>query len=138
VFDRPNVVQSARVAAQDAGLGERVEAIGGDFFERIPEGDLYLLKYILHDWDDATCVRILANCRKALRPGGRVAVVELLLGGDGEAPMAPVMDLNMMVMLTGRERTIDEYRALFATAGFGEVTVTRTNTPMVILTAPAA
>jgi SAM-dependent methyltransferase len=138
VFDLPNVVPDAQAAARAAGLSRRVEVVAGDFFDSVPEGDLHLLKYILHDWDDEACVRILSNCRRALRPGGRVAIVELLLGDVSQAPIAPLMDLNMMVMLTGRERTLDEYRGLFAAAGFGHCVVTRTDTPMVILTAPAA
>jgi hypothetical protein len=78
------------------------------------------------------------NCRRAVRPGGRFAVVEMLLGEVGEQAFAPLMDLNMMVMLSGRECTLDEYRHLITDGGFGEVTVTPTNTPMTILAAIAA
>jgi hypothetical protein len=134
VFDLPNVAPSATRAAHQAGLAERVEVIAGDFFDHVPEGDLYLLKYILHDWDDESCVRILRNCRHAARPNARIAVIEQLLDANA---FTPLMDLNMMVMLTGRERTLDEYGALLAEAGFGKATVTRTNTLMVILTATA-
>jgi hypothetical protein len=74
VFDLPNVVPSATLAAQHARLGERVEVIAGDFFDSVPEGDLYLLKYILHDWDDEACVRILRNCRRAARPNAQLYV----------------------------------------------------------------
>lgn len=136
VLDLPNIVPDAQAAAKAAGLHDRVEIVGGDFFETVPEGDLYLLKYILHDWDDAACIRILRNCRKAARPGARIAIIEVLLeAGD---VVASLMDLNMLVMSTGRERTLDEYRDLLAAAGFGGVTVTRTRTPMVILTATVA
>ena len=72
VFDLPNVTPSAVTAAQEAGLGDRVEAVAGNFFESVPEGDLYLLKYILHDWDDASCVTILRN---AVDPCGRAGVL---------------------------------------------------------------
>ncbi len=126
---------AALASAVAAGLADRVDAIGGDFFQSVPEGDLLLLKYVLHDWDDAECVTILRNCRRALRPGGRVAVVELLLGDIGSTGLAPLMDLNMMVLVSGRERTLDEYRALFAQAGLGNVRVIGTGTPMVILEA---
>ena len=68
----------------------------------LPEADLYLLKHILHDCDDGQAVRILENCRRAVRPGGRVIVIELLLGEISESGFAPLSDLNMMVMLTGR------------------------------------
>jgi hypothetical protein len=135
VFDLPNVIPSAQAAVEAAGLSERAEVVGGDFFEKVPEGDLYLLKYILHDWDDEACVKILRNCRKAARPGARIAVVELLVEADNI--VASLMDLNMLVMTPGRERTLDEYRDLLAAGGFGEVALTRTKTPMVILTAAA-
>ena len=78
------------------------------------------------------------NCRRTVRPGGRFAVVEMPLGEVGLQAFAPLMDLNMMVMLSGRERTLDEYGRLMTHGGFGEVTVTPTNTPMTILGAIAA
>ncbi|TXH33087.1 MAG: methyltransferase [Rhodospirillaceae bacterium] len=135
VFDLPNIIPTAQAAAEAAGVRDRVEIVGGDFFETIPEGDFYLLKYILHDWDNAACIRILRNCRRVARPGARIAVIEVLIETGGV--VAPLMDLNMLVMSTGRERTLDEYRDLLVAGGFGDVTVTRTRTPMVILTATA-
>jgi hypothetical protein len=118
VFDLPEVAPRAAAAAAALGLAERSKALAGDFFASVPEGDLYLLKHILHDWDDGQAVRILENCRRAVRLGGRVIVIELLLGEMGEPGPAPFMDLNMMVMLPGRERTLSEYRALLKQAGF--------------------
>jgi SAM-dependent methyltransferase len=118
ILDRPDVVPSATATAAALGLAERSRALAGDFFAFVPEADLYLLKHILHDWDDGQGVRILKNCRRAMRPGGRVIVIEAILGELGEPGPAPFMDLNMMVMLTGRERTISEYRALLKQAGF--------------------
>ena len=105
-------------AAAAQGLAERSSVLAGDFFASVPDADLYLLKHILHDWNDGQGIRILENCRRAMRPGGRVIVIELLLGEIGEPGPAPFMDLNMMVMLTGRERTLSEYRALLKQAGF--------------------
>jgi SAM-dependent methyltransferase len=118
ILDRPDVVPSATAAAAALGLAKRSSAVAGDFFVSVPEADLYLLKNILHDWDDGQGVRILENCRRAMRPGGRVIVVELVLGEIGQPGPAPLMDLNMMVLLTGRERTVSEYRALLKKAGF--------------------
>jgi SAM-dependent methyltransferase len=118
ILDLPDVVPSATAAAAALGLAERSSALAGDFFASVPEADIYLLKNILHDWDDGQSVRILENCRQAMRPGGRVIVVELILGEIGKPGPAPLMDLNMMVMLTGRERTVSEYRALLKKAGF--------------------
>jgi O-methyltransferase domain len=137
VFDLPNVVPSASSAANEAGLAKRVRVVGGDFFESVPEGDLYLLKYILHDWGDAGCLTILRNCRRAAKPGARLAVVEQLLEPGTGSPFTPLMDLNMLVMLTGRERTLEEYQRLFSDSGFGQISITRTRSPMMILTAEA-
>jgi predicted O-methyltransferase YrrM len=130
VFDLPNIAEIAKVAAAEIGLQHRVTAIGGDFFETVPAADLYLLRYILHDWDDAACIRILQNCRRAMLPGGRVAVIEQVLGEIGEHSPAPLMDVNMMVMLGGRERSQTEYGQLFAAAGLRLTTTIPTNTPM--------
>lgn len=129
-FDLPNIAEIAKGAAAEIGLRQRVTAVGGDFFEAVPAADLYLLRYILHDWDDAACIRILHNCRRAMLPGGRVAVIEQLLGEIGEPGPAPLMDVNMMVMLGGRERNKTEYGQLFAAAGLRLTTTIPTKTPM--------
>jgi hypothetical protein len=108
ILDLPDVVPSAITAAAALGLTERSSVLAGDFFASVPEADLYLLKHILHDWDDGQALCILENCRRAIRPGGRVVLVELLLGEVGESGFAPISDLNMMVLVTGRERTLSE------------------------------
>ena len=117
IMDLPDVVPSATAAASALGLTDRSSVLAGDFFASVPEADLYLLKHVLHDWDDRQAVRILKNCRRSIRPGGRVVVVEQLLGEVGESGFAPTGDLNMMVMVTGRERTLSEYRGLLKQAG---------------------
>jgi len=124
VFDQPAIAAGARQAIESAGLTDRCEAVGGDFFAAVPEGgDTYLAKYILHDWDDERCVAILRACRRAVPKDGRLLVIELMIP-PGEAPSyAKSQDVNMLVGLTGRERTEAEYRALFEAAGF---TLTRT------------
>jgi hypothetical protein len=86
-------------------------------FDYVPQADLYLLKFILHDWNDEEAVRILRRCREAMRPNGRVIVIERLLGEIGEPKLAPLADLNMMVLLTGLERTLEQYCLLFRDAG---------------------
>jgi hypothetical protein len=124
VLDRPHIIPDAVEAACAKGLGDRFTVVGGDFFEEIPPADLYLLRYILHDWNDEQCVRILSNCGASLTEGGRVVVVEHLIGRTGEPGIAPLMDMNMLVMLPGRERDVDEFDALFAAAGLRRVRVT--------------
>ena len=74
IFDRPNIVDDAVAHTALRGLAERTDVVGGDFFEAVPAADLYLLKFILHDWDDENCIKILSRCREAMLPGGRLAV----------------------------------------------------------------
>jgi len=138
ILDLPDVVPSATAAAAGLGLAQRSSVLAGDFFASVPEADLYLLKHILHDWNDGQSVRILENCRRAMRPSGRVIVIELLLGEIGEPGPAPFMDLNMMVMLPGRERTLSEYRALLKQAGFRLDKSSPTRSSMAVIEAVAA
>ncbi len=139
VFDLPHVGPDALAAAAQNKLGDRLEVMAGDFFESVPEdGDLYLLRYVLHDWDDASCVRILENCRKAMRPGARVLVLEMVLGEIGaEPPVVPSQDLNMLVVLGGQERSLSQFDELFQAAGLRRTTVTPTQSPMSVIEAIA-
>ena len=118
LFDMPAVVAGASPTL--AGLDGRCQAIGGSFFERVPDGaDAYAIKFVLHDWTDEDCLRILRNCRKAMAPGGRVLVIEHVLPADGRADFARFMDLNMLAMTPGgRERTEAEFVRLLAAADF--------------------
>lgn len=118
VFDRPNVVDQANAETRARGLSERTDVIGGDFFVSVPEGgDLYLLKMVMHDWDDASCVTILRNCRAAMRPGGRIAVIEMLVGDVEDPGPAAMMDMAMLAIVPGQERSLAQYDALFAASG---------------------
>ena len=112
LFDQPQVVA-------DAVVGERCEVVAGSFFEALPEGaDAYLLKAILHDWEDEDAVRILARCRAAIPDHGALLVVERDLGAANEDADAKLSDLNMMVGPGGRERTRAEFAQLLAAGGF--------------------
>jgi len=117
VLDLPNVVRTAETAAHALGLAGRLTAVASSFFDYVPQADLYLLKFILHDWNDEQAARILRRCCEAMRPNGRVIVIERLLGEIGEPKLAPLADLNMMVLLTGLERTLEQYCLLFRDAG---------------------
>jgi hypothetical protein len=117
VFDLPHVVPEAEAAARKDGLNDRFVAVAGDFFASVSPADLYLLKYILHDWDDDECVRILNNCRAALQKGGRIVVIDYLVGELGTPGLPPLMDMNMLAITGGRERSIDEFDDLFDAAG---------------------
>ena len=139
VLDLPHVTPDALAAAARQGLDGRLWVVSGDFFEAVPEGgDLYLLRYVLHDWDDEKCVRILSNCRRAMRPGSRVLVLEMILGEVGREPVVvPSQDLNMLVLLGGRERTVEQFDELFKAAGLRRTAVTETESPMSVIEAVA-
>ena len=138
VFDRPNVARDAERQIARNGFAERTEVVGGDFFESVPAGDLYLLKFILHDWDDESCVKILRRCREALEPGGRLAIFELVTGADGDAGLTALMDLNMLAVLNGRERSLREFDALLHRAGLQRTAVLTTVSPYSVIEAVAA
>lgn len=129
VFDLPHAQDGAQRQAMAAGLGERCKFESGSFFERVPAGaDCYMLKSILHNWDDEHCAALLGCCSVAVPPNGRVLVVErvrparLRPGARDEAVART--DLNMLAGLGGRERTIQEYAALLGSAGFSVTGVT--------------
>jgi hypothetical protein len=135
VFDLDHVVAKEPSSGE---LAPRWHSVSGSFFESVPEADAYLVKSILHDWLDEQCVEILATCRRGLRPQGVVLVVERLLGRSGNEAETAFSDLNMLVMPGGRERTEQEYGALFAAAGLQLVRVVDTPSRMSILEARAA
>ncbi len=122
LFDVPAGLAGARAALEAAGVADRVQLVAGDFFESVPAGaDLYLLKSIIHDWDDERATRILTSCRTAMGVGSRLMLVERRVPDqvtDPDADLPLVMsDLQMMVVLGGRERTTSEYAALLEAAG---------------------
>jgi len=116
VFDRPEIVPTARTVLADHGLADRVAIQSGDFFESVPAADVYILSWILHDWDDESCRRILRAIKHAAVPGARLVLVESVIT-PGDAPqLAKTINLTMLAMVTGRERTADEYERLLAAA----------------------
>ncbi len=134
LFDQPAVIERSRVHLESAGLAGRCAAVPGNFFEAVPPGaDVYLLRHIIHDWDDDRCVTILRNCRAAMGERGRLLVVEgIVPPGNGPA-VSKFFDLSMMVLPGGMERTEDEYRALFAAAGFELVRIVPTTSWISVL-----
>jgi O-methyltransferase domain/Dimerisation domain len=138
VFDLPHVVAEAEPRLAGYGLGDRLRLAAGDFFTAVPNGaDTYLLSMILHDWSDAEASRLLAGIKAAAPAGARLVAFELVVP-DGAGPhMAKMIDLTMLGMLTGRERTQAEYRLLLEQAGFKFEAVTATPTPISIITALA-
>jgi ubiquinone/menaquinone biosynthesis C-methylase UbiE len=120
LFDMPHVIETARERLKDSDLENRIELVAGDFFVNVPEGaNAYFMKHIIHDWGDEECIKILANCRRAMSQGGRVLIAEIVLPPGNEPSPGKWLDLTMLVMTHGgRERTESEYRNLLARAGF--------------------
>lgn len=138
VYDQPHVVEGTRRRIAEAGMAGRCEAVAGSFFESVPAGgDAYLMKFILHDWDDARSTKILRNIRKAARPGARLLVVEAVLPAGDEPSLGKLGDLNMLVMTGGCERTEADYAKLFAGAGFELVKVHPSEGPLAVVEAVA-
>ncbi len=117
LYDLPHVIERAGAPLEEAGVRDRCELVGGDFFDSVPPGDAYLLSNVIHDWDDERATRILDRCRAALPEGGRVLLAEDVLPTGTEPSPAKWIDLEMLVMGTGRQRTEDDYRRLFERAG---------------------
>lgn len=134
LFDRRQVVAGAAEVLGEAGVADRCEVESGDFFESVPEGgDAYLLKAIVHDWDDAEAARILRSCRAAIPDAGKLLLVEQVLAPPNEGLTGKLSDLNMLVMPSGRERSADEFREILDRAGFRMTSVIATASPLSIV-----
>lgn len=119
LFDMPDVIAAAREPIAASAYADRIELVAGDFFAEVPRGgDLYALKSVLHDWDDEKALAILRAVHRAMEPGAKLLVVETVLPGDTQPSPVSFMDLNMLVMLGGRERTVAEFEALLREARF--------------------
>jgi hypothetical protein len=126
LFDQPAVVAEA--------LDGRIERVGGDFFKDVPvQANAYVMRWILHDWSDEESVALLTNVKKATRAEARLMVVESVIPETPEFDMGKWMDLNMMAMATGRERTAAEFRGLFERAGFALEQIVPTASPLSIV-----
>ncbi len=136
VFDLPHVITEAAPTLKSHGLGDRLTSAGGDFFETVPaDADVYLLSMVLHDWNDDDATRLLANIRDNAAPGAEVLAFELVMPAGDEPHMSKMIDLTMLGMLNGRERTHAEMEDLFEGAGLLYDGVVPTPTPISIVKA---
>ena len=117
ILELPEVAPRARAAMAQHGLSHRCEVVEGNFFEAVPEADIHILKWIIHDWDDEQAVQILSNCVRTLRRNGRIVLIECVLAEDSSSCDAAFLDLTMLVTLPGRERTARQYDQLLRRAG---------------------
>jgi len=135
LFDLQHVLEGARPRVTAADLDGRCEMASGDFFEAVPEGDGYILKHILHDWDDEKALTILKNIRRASTGKARVIAVDAVLTPGNEPHLGKWLDLEMLMLPGGRERTEEEFGKLFEKAGFKLTKVVRTKSPVCVIEA---
>ena len=139
LFDRPHVVSNASALLKAKGVSERVEIVPGDFFATVPiGGDAYILSHIIHDWSEEQCLTILGNVRKAMKPDGRLLLVEMVLP-PGDAPhLGKMLDMVMLLVPGGQERTEAEYQPLLAKGGFRLDRVVPTHSSVSVIEASLA
>ncbi|MCG7310788.1 acetylserotonin O-methyltransferase [Brachybacterium sp. ACRRE] len=138
ILDLPHVTAAAEREIAARGMQERCRAVPGDFFEAVPEADLFLVKFVLHDWGDDACIRVLQQCRRAMRPGARVVVVDMVTGTPDDPGTAALMDLNMLAIAPGaREHDLADFDRFFAAAGFVRTDTTELSPPYCVLEAEA-
>ena len=118
LFDLPEVAEGARATLEDKGVADRCDVRGGSFFDSVPEGDAYLLAHVIHDWHDAQATQILENCRSSIASDGRIVLAEFVIPAGNEFSHGKLLDLEMLVCFTGRERTEAEYARLLKSSGF--------------------
>ena len=134
LFDIEHVLAGARAAIDSLGLSDRCRAVSGDFFKAVPAGgDAYIMKHIIHDWDDERAATILKNIRSAMNPGGRLILLESVVAPGNQPDFAKLIDLEMLLMPGGRERSEQEFRDLFARAGFELTRITPTKSPLSVI-----
>jgi hypothetical protein len=122
LFDRPEVLPEAEAFLTEAGVRDRCELVGGDFFAAVPSGgNAYVLAQIIHDWPDEEAVAILRTCHRAMAPGARLWLVEQVIEPGDAYARGKLLGLLMLALFGARERTVEEYRALLEESGFTEV-----------------
>lgn len=139
LFDLPHVVAEANAKLASSPHRDRIATVGGSFFEPLPKADAYIMKSIIHDWDDASCVKILSNCREAMEPGGRVLIVEGVVTNAPESTFLKMLDIEMLAVTHGgRERTEPEFVAVLHSAGLTLTRIVRTESPFCVIEAHVA
>ena len=134
LFDTPHLTPGAERLFEQEGIKDRCETATGDFLESVPEGgDAYLLKHIIHDWDDARAIEILKNCRRSMSKDARLLLMEEIVASDSEFAPAKILDLQQLLMPGGRERTEEEYRKLLEAAGFELTNIIQTKSSLSII-----
>jgi hypothetical protein len=136
LFDLDHVIEGAKPRLASLGLANRVTTASGDFFKAVPAGgDAYIMKHIIHDWDDGKATAILKNIRSVLPKDGRVLLLESVIPAGNDPHLGKIIDIEMLVMPGGKERTEEEFRKLFAGAGFALTRIVTTQSPLSVIEA---
>jgi hypothetical protein len=139
LFDLPHVIAEAGPALDAAGVRDRCETAAGDFFRAVPEGGAaYVMKWVIHDWDDEKATVILKNIHRAMDEKGKLLLIEMIILEGNQPDLSKFLDLNMMVITGGRERTEGEFKSLLAASGFELTRVIRTISPVCVIEAVRA
>jgi len=138
LFDLEHVLEGAKPRLAETGLSERCETVSGDFFQSVPGGDGYILKHIIPDWNDEKSLTILTNIHRACSGKARVLVIDAVLAPGNEPHLAKWLDLEMLLLPGGRERTQEEFAKLFERAGFRLTQVLPTKSPVCVIEAEMA
>jgi hypothetical protein len=135
LFDLPHVTAGATALLRSGGVADRCQIVSGDFFASVPEGgDAYVMKHIIHDWDDERATQNLRRCHRAMQPGGKVLIVDAVIPPGNRAHFGKLLDLEMLVLTPrGRERTQAEFRELLKRSGFRLRRVVSTDTHLSIV-----
>lgn len=136
LYDLPHVAAEARRQIEMKNLSDRCEIVAGSFFESIPSGgDAYILSHIIHDWDEQKCLQILDNCRRAMPDDARLLLIEMVIPAGNDFHPGKLLDLMMLAVAGGMERTVEEYATLFSKAGFNLTRVVPTESPVSVIEA---
>ncbi len=134
LFDLPYVIEGAAELLEKENVRSRVELVSGDFFQSVSSGaDAYMMKHIIHDWDDEHSIKILRNIRSAMNENGKVLIIEMVVPVGNEPSASKILDIQMLVMETGKERTKDEYRRLLEASGFRLTRIIPTKSPYSVI-----
>ncbi len=134
LFDLPFVIEGAGELLDKEGVGDRVELVSGNFFESVPAGaDAYMMKHIVHDWDDESSIKILKNIRSAMSVNGKVLIIEMVVTEGNMPSPSKALDILMLVMEGGKERTEEEYRRLLEASGFNLTRIVPTKSPYSVI-----
>lgn len=134
LFDAPEVIEGAKAAIEESDVADRCQLLSGDFFKSVPEGgDAIAMKWIIHDWNNEQSVAIMKNCHRALPADGKLILIEAVVPATSEPHFSKFIDLNMLVITGGRERTESEFRALYEASGFRMTRIVPTESPFSVI-----